>query len=32
MTKQDTKKVALTVVGTVLAAYTVKFLKQQGWL
>lgn len=27
MTKEDYKKIAITVVGGVLAAYTIKFLK-----
>ncbi len=28
MTKQDAKKIAITVVGAVFAAYTVKYLKK----
>lgn len=32
MTKDDYKKIAITVVGGVLAAYTIKFLKEQGML
>ncbi len=28
MTKEDYKKIAMTVVGGVLAAYTIKYLRQ----
>lgn len=30
--KGDAKKIAVTVVGAVVAAYTIKLLKTQGWL
>ena len=32
MNQTNLKKVVVTVVGAVAAAYTIKFLKQQGWL
>lgn len=32
MTKQDWKKLGITVAGGVLAAYSIKFLRSQGWL
>ncbi|EDK27748.1 hypothetical protein VSWAT3_00658 [Vibrionales bacterium SWAT-3] len=32
MNKGDAKRIAVTVVGAVVAAYTIKFLKKQGWL
>lgn len=30
--KGDAKKIAVTVIGAVAAAYTIKLLRTQGWL
>lgn len=32
ISQKDAKTVALTIVGSVLAAYTIKCLKKKGWL